>query len=991
MKSYLKILISLFTLFLFSSFMVIGAQTYQRFNYDANYIGLNINTNTTEKVNDPNIPNSSVGITLKAGIPAAIHGERAEPDVTITFSAPEAGRYVMRTLAVTDAEGDAFFESNPRESVYMRVQYDNELPANRVIAVPWKRPLQTIGKYVLKTTPQQVKIWLPRGVRFGYLEFYTYTPPKVPDAAINYIPPYSPCSHPRLWISESTLPELKNRLKQGENYLIWKLLQARSTRVFQAQTTSQEQPKNKDLEDASIEKAFNYLMTGNEVVGREAVSLIDGYLPWVHFDNILDNTRHIGETIYASSLVYDWCFPLLTSEQKARWITHQVRLAEDMEVGWPPFAQPSYMGHGNEAQMSRDLLAMAIATADEHPDAFKYCSFSVLEELIPVKKFEFQSPRHPQGGNYGIYRSGWDLHAAWMYRILAGRELFDPNIKNLFKFWTYMRTPDGQMLRDGDGFSPQNATNTMYYSQPLSTFLAYTYSGDPFRKGEFIKQGGSNKIDPYLFLLLNDPQMNPVYENNYPLTFDFGDITGGMLARTGWNSLDDVVVEIKGGGYRNGGHQHSDVGAIQLYYRGFLFGDIGMYLYAGTPFDESFNRRSVAHSMMLVKDPNETFGVATNDGSPRANDGGQRYNLYNIYNYFRNNSSYTSPVDAIEHPDLANGKVVSCSFGPSASTPAFSYFSVDAAKTYTSKVSNYVRSFCFLNLNNSQIPGVIILTDDITSSDPSFKKSWQLNSIKTPIMTTNGLMFESGGLVDKPVGKCYMNMLIPKETDRTMQILSGKDVHTIDGVYFEPPAHEYPEKYGNRMLISPNVSSNNKFLTILQITDGVATPLPVNYVETSVNYIITIADRIVGMSNSSELIKQEFSFNVLSDKNYKVALTGLATGDWQLISNGSVSSSYNIKTRENSIFMESIPAGSYTLKPISLNSINMTYDNELNITQHERTINIKELKYPIIISDTMGRILYFKNKINEDFSYTFNSPGIFFIKAGFKSVKIIVR
>jgi len=120
------------------------------------------------------------------------------------------------------------------------------------------------------------------------------------------------------------------------------------------------------------------------------------------------------------------------------------------------------------------------------------------------------------------------------------------------------------------------------------------------------------------------------------------------------------------------------------------------------------------------------------------------------------------------------------------------------------------------------------------------------------------------------------------------------------------------------MLISPNVSSNNKFLTILQITDGVATPLPVNYVETSVNYIITIADRIVGMSNSSELIKQEFSFNVLSDKNYKVALTGLATGDWQLISNGSVSSSYNIKTRENSIFMESIPAGSYTLKPISV-------------------------------------------------------------------------
>lgn len=92
-----------------------------------------------------------------------------------------------------------------------------------------------------------------------------------------------------------------------------------------------------------------------------------------------------------------------------------------------------------------------------------------------------------------------------------------------------------------------------------------------------------------------------------------------MIARTGWNigmSSNDVVAEIKGGGYHFGNRQHSDAGSIQLYYRGLQFGDLGVYKFYGTPYDMGFNKRSIAHSMMLAVDPSENIPRNAANASP---------------------------------------------------------------------------------------------------------------------------------------------------------------------------------------------------------------------------------------------------------------------------------------------------------------------------------------------------------------------------------------
>jgi len=135
--------------------------------------------------------------------------------------------------------------------------------------------------------------------------------------------------------------------------------------------------------------------------------------------------------------------------------------------------------------------------------------------------------------------------------------------------------PNGQMLRDGDGFS-----DGRYANLGATPLLCYAYTGDSVIKGDFERQGGLPG-DPMLVLLLNDPDLAAAKKlDSLPLTIDFGPILGSMIARTGWNltsNAADVVVEMKGGGYHFGNHQHSDAGSFQVYYRGLQVADLGQY------------------------------------------------------------------------------------------------------------------------------------------------------------------------------------------------------------------------------------------------------------------------------------------------------------------------------------------------------------------------------------------------------------------------------
>ncbi len=842
------------------------------------------------------------GVTLQAGLVSAVDLGGSEPDLIFTFRAPQAGRYSFSTYAATDAAGAELMRQAKTkfESLYLRMQIDRQRPTRRVVFVPWGNPQlcpQHTGTFELSGEEQEIRFWLPPGVRLDRLDVQPFRPPSVPPEAARYRPGIvPPADHPRLWVDAASLAQVRSNLEHPENKLHWERVRALAAKPFAFNPEAdREVAYNTPLEQAAFAKAFCYLMRGDAKVGREAVGLMLTYLPRVEFGNLLDITREIGAAIYAGSCVYDWCYGLLATAERETLRRHLMRLADEMECGWPPFRLSIVNGHGNEAVINRDLLAMSIALYNEDPLPYQYCAYTVLEQLVPMRRFEYRSPRHNQGVSYGAFRFGWEMHAAWLFRRLAGREVFDSNLRRVPQYWLYMRLPNGEMLRDGDG-----VPGGRYWSYPSTALLCYAYNRDPVLKGEFQRQGGL-RDNSVLFLLLNDPAL-PAEPSltSLPLTIDFGPVLGGMIARTGWNlgpNSADVVAEIKGGGYHFGNHQHADAGSLQIYYHGLQVAKLAQYAFYGTPYDMNFAKRSVAQSMMLVIDPQETIHRNL------ANDGGSRFLQTNP----------RTPRQAMTDPSFNYGKVLSCSFGPATQNPDFSFFAVDLRAAYSDKISAYVRRFCFLNLHRPGQPAAMILLDDITTAKPELKKYWQLNTLKPPQTTPDGLQLwnDIGGVT----GRLDVRLLRPTSGERTIEILSGTEVHRVAGQTFTPPMPAAPEANGHRIMVSPKTAQqHDRFLSVMQACE--TAPLPVDHEESDDLMIVRIADRVVALAKGTGLIERPFDVTVPADgKVFQVLLAGLRAGAWRITAAGAPDRDARVEAGKNTIHFES-RGGRHRITPV---------------------------------------------------------------------------
>ncbi|HQL88394.1 MAG TPA: discoidin domain-containing protein [Lentisphaeria bacterium] len=846
---------------------------------------------------------SGQGVTLAPGVEEK-NGldQESPPDLIFVIKAERPDRFYLRTNADVDEYGQELMSKarSKFQSMFLKLQIDDQRPTRRVVYVPWALPKlsrQVLGKFMLNGEAQQLKIWLPRGVRLDTVDVITYSPTPVPEVAAAYQPPVVPPKvHPRLWVTPDTLPQIKANLAHPEHAAAWEKVRKQALAPFAFTfEPDRELPYNTRLEGAASIKAFYYLMTGDRQIGREAVQLLLDYLPRVEYGNLLDITREIGAAIYATAKVYDWCYDIISEPERQVLYQNLMRLADDMECGWPPFKQTIVNGHGNEMQVNRDLLSLSIAVYDEDPLPYQYCAWKVLEELVPMRRFEYDSPRHNQGISYAAFRFGCEMHAAWLFKRMLGQEVFHPNIKNVPLYWLYMRLPDGSMIRDGDcgAFSG-------YWKAPQTFLLCYAYSGSQLVKGEFLRQGGLPG-NPVLFLLVNDPAIEPDYDLwQLPLTIDFGPILGGMVARTGWNSglaAGDVVAEIKGGGYHFGNHQHADAGAFQIYCRGMLAAKLSQYGFYGTPFDMNFSKRSIAQSIMLAVDPEEKF-LRT-----EANDGGVRF----VQAHPR------TPEQARTDPMFNNGKVVACSFGPSKQRPLFSYYAANLVGAYSAKISDYQRQFCFLNISTPGHPAAIIVLDDMTTANPTFQKYWQINALQPPTVTDGGVRLhsEAFGLASA----LDVNMVLPAPAERTVEVLSGDKTFNVFGRQYTPPNPSLPEGRGHRVMFSPRQArANDVFLTVMQVLDGAVEPLPCVTGATEVSYTVSLAGRLVSLAKGTGLIGQPFSLSV-EKAGIQVLCAGLKPGLWEVRTAAGRAFACQVQAGANTLFFLAPEAGEYRFAP----------------------------------------------------------------------------
>ncbi len=794
---------------------------------------------------------------------------------------------------------------NSKGTYWMQWQWKREDKVQFIIFDSFRGARQYIGKFEFKGSDKTLKIWLPEGVGLISIS-YKKVSPKVPEGLKHYTPSViPPKAHPRLWATPSFLPVLKKRLESPESQWAWKKVQevAHSEYAFKAVDTIGVFYSD-SLEKIIKAKAFYYLVTKDNSVGGDAIRLLLAYYKRLEFGNVAygDISRQIGRAIYVGSLVYDWCNALIGRENKTVLRDKMTVLARKLEVGWPPFKYPVVNGHADEAMISRDLLSMSIAIYNENPLPYKYVSYALLEQLAPMMQFEYQSSKHNQGVDYGAYRFGWEMHGAMLFYRMMKRKIYPDNLKNLPYYWLYMRLPNGYMFRDGDMFRNRSKQPGKYYwTQPRTMLLCYAYFRDPLMKGEFAREGGLPD-EPVLYLLLNDPKIETVRSPaQLPLTRDFGKVLGGMLARTGWDNRresNDAIAEIRGGGYLFGNHEHADAGAIQLYYHGMQFGDIGLYLAYGTTYDYNFNKRSVAHSMVLAYDPKEKlyFGAKIRDGGARFN---QRFPV--------------SPRQAKTDPWFNAGSVLSTDFGPDLKEPEYSYYKAELAPAYSAKVSHYTRSFCFFNLDNSDVPAALVVVDDITTAKPGVKKYWQINAYKQPEVLNSSILLhnQTAGIT----GYTKVNMVFPEPKNRRVRVLSKDSSRFVFGTYLDIKHNYMPESGASRILISPiEPSRKQRFVTVFQMMEDTTKSLPVFFKEKKTYNEVRFGNVVYlfGVDKKEATDSIEIQFDK-SSTAYTLLATGLDPGFWHVRKRGTKKSmNYYVYPGKNTLYMK-VNKGTYIL------------------------------------------------------------------------------
>ncbi len=850
-----------------------------------------LNPQRAATVEQPSFKNGK-GLALKPGVEPLVASKTDHTaDFTVAIQAEKPGRYAIYGITAVDDFGASFRLKWRKEQphYYLKMQLDGKLPTIRNSYSPWRdldRNLTELGKFELTGKVQQLAFQLPRGIRIEGLRFAPVGKDVITPEMEAYRPATVPPAntHPRVWMRDESFARVRANLAKPENQAIYAKLRAAAVKPYPVEIDpAWEKGPDKDLEEAIANKAFVALVENDPKLARETVDLALRYFRVLEFGNAMDITREIGAAIYTAALVYDWCYPAMTPAERDFLRGRMLTWAEDMEIGWPPVRQLVVTGHGNEWQVCRDLLAMAIAIYDEDPVPYRNISYLLLEKLIPMRKFEYQSPRHDQGNNYGYLRYGCDLHAALMLERMAGKPVFDPNIYGVIDFWTYSRTPNNEMLPCGDYMLRKK-----YWKYPLTTMLAQAGSRSAQVKGEMMRQD-SFGLFPLMALLFNDPDLKPdMGFDTLPLSIDFGPILGGLIARTSWDMADDssaVIAEVKGGGYNFGNHQHSDSGAVQLYYRGLQIVDLGQYRFYGTPYDFNFAKRSISHSMMLVHDPDEKFNPGWGTIAC-VNDGGIQLNQVPA----------ESPEMVQTDPRFYRGKVIASGFGPDRMKPLVSYFAVDLKGAYSAKVEDYKRNFVFWNTGRAGEPAIIVIYDAIRSADASFRKDLQFNTFGKPEKTASG--FVTTNRNPAGVGHVYLDMLTPGVK---MEIKTGAAARTYGDVTYQLPLPEDWIADASRVVFTPEKpSKGDTFVTVLRAVPDDAKPSPASCLASGPVLTVFCGETATVFPADGVLLKKGFNVEIpAAFKNGHLLATNLAAGKWTV--NGKT---YSVEPGRHSLLLE---------------------------------------------------------------------------------------
>ena len=430
-----------------------------------------------------------------------------------------------------------------------------------------------------------------------------------------------------------------------------------------------------------------------------------------------------------------------------------------------------------------------------------------------------------EGGEYvgiGIGQAIYELPAMW--RSATREDLFtsEPGIRGFLDFLVYRKRPDGTDFRWGDGgFFDRTVPDAI----PLALEFRHApaYSLRPPKDAI----PSSWPWGPLTDLSLDDPTSFA----QLPLVQVFEGI-GMLVARSDW-SPDATYVTFKAGD-NYWSHSHLDQGAFTIYKGGELAIDSGLYGPSyGSDHHLNYDYQTVAHNSVTVSDPNDTVAAPGKDAPrPIANDGGQRRvgSGWGVEAAPLDRAEWEAKRDIYHTAEMgrlldADGLAVAAADITPAYTNAESGNGTFSARTR--RVERFWRIFGY-----DRIDDVIVVFDQVTSSDASFRKRWLLHTIDAPSIAANEFRVAVApqDRVGHGGGSLRGEVLLPKEAvvnavgGRGLEFFVDNKNYDENGAIYDV-IHKLGPNNGEpgnwRIEVSPpQDATDDRFLVVLLPTAG---------------------------------------------------------------------------------------------------------------------------------------------------------------------------
>ena len=719
---------------------------------------------------------------------------------------------------------------------------------------------------------------------------------------------------PRLLVTSDTLPLVREALRDdtATNRRFKELLDSVDDDLGKCGAVLDgfgERPGLHNYDKAILEliqiKALGYLVYEHELYGYQAIVYMKNFLLTLDIQYINnDQCREYGNTMFTAALVYDWCYDLLTDEDKKQLMAGiETRTASGecgdpsrlsgiykrkMEVGFPPSGQSSVSSHGSERQVLRDFLSAAIAFYGDNNSWWDYVAARVYDDYVDTRNYYYQSGISQQGTGVYVYgRHISDMYSAWMLMTATGENPYVGMEKIMVNLLGYECAP-GKIFSDGDGsLETKDATKMVH----LALLSAYLFENEAMlAQAEHLLGDtalGPNTIDltsAMLVALRGMSDISPA-ENRYEgmsLIQYNGHPVGQYITHSAWNDPNSCAVFMKMKERTTANHEHADAGTFVIYYKGLLSGEAGIYSGYSSDHTRQYHQATVSHNGLLIFDASK-WNYSSTDKKIKWYSGGQRWpgESYTLEGWLSSEDYTTGKVTGRQHAYTDDTE----------SSPLYAYIAGDITKAYPSETVDYVgRRMLTVYTGNEEFPTVLFVYDDITSDRSQYEKRFlfHVNSQDAPTVDRESQTVIVEGGEGRIVLTCLSkDVTINEVGGRVLDENGNYDCvassnYLING-YQNVANNNLDDGHWGRIEIVAPEDRDATFMNVIYVTDRGNKNAPVIKSVTQANGVEGgVFDKKIAavFATSRERETEQISFKTSGENAISYYVSGLAEGKW---------------------------------------------------------------------------------------------------------------